>query len=327
MSATEKPDESLYGIGAVARLTGLTDHTIRVWERRYGAVVAERSANGRRVYGPADVEKLGLLKRLTDKGVSIGQIATSSVDELQQRIHSMSEMATPQQPERIAAAVLGDFLPGEFSESDRSLSPVDVVVADSSADRFSADLQRQDIDVIVLENAVLDSATIRKLKDYLRLAGAARGVIVYRFGRARDIEQLRDLQIVALRSPANTDEVCAAIMRAYASLPERAPRAPAQPENVAPEWHFSGEVAARRFTQQQLARLARISTSIDCECPHHLAQLVSDLSAFEVYSANCASKDQEDAALHAYLHRTTAEARALIEVALEKVAHAEGIDV
>ena len=53
-----------YGIGAVARLTGLSDHTIRVWERRYGAVVAARSASGRRVYVAEDVEKLRLLKLL-----------------------------------------------------------------------------------------------------------------------------------------------------------------------------------------------------------------------------------------------------------------------
>ncbi len=58
-----------YGIGAVAKLTGLSDHTIRVWERRYEAVVAGRSDSGRRVYRTADVEKLRLLKLLTDKGV------------------------------------------------------------------------------------------------------------------------------------------------------------------------------------------------------------------------------------------------------------------
>ena len=64
---------------------------------------------------------------------------------------------------------------------------------------------------------------------------------------------------------------------------------------------------------------------MDCECPKHLVQLVSDLSAFEVYSDRCANRDDEDAALHRYLHRTTAEARALVESALEKLADAEGL--
>ena len=59
---------------------------------------------------------------------------------------------------------------------------------------------------------------------------------------------------------------------------------------------------------------------------HHLAQLVGDLTAFEIYSASCANRDEEDAALHRYLHHTTARARALIEEALERVATAEGIE-
>ena len=53
--------------------------------------------------------------------------------------------------------------------------------------------------------------------------------------------------------------------------------------------------------------------------------MTGDLSAFEVYSANCANRSAEDAALHAYMHATTAQARALIEGALERVAQAEGI--
>ncbi len=91
------------------------------------------------------------------------------------------------------------------------------------------------------------------------------------------------------------------------------------------DWEFSGPVPARRFSPQQLANLASAKSEVECECPKHLAQLVSDLSAFEVYSDRCASRDDEDAALHRYLHRTTAEARALVETALQKVAEAEGL--
>ena len=105
----EKPStqERLYGIGAVARLTGLNDHTIRVWERRYGAVVAQRAPNGRRVYDPTDVEKLVLLKRLTDQGLAIGQIADDSIDELRERIRSLSEFVSQPVPKKIAVAILG----------------------------------------------------------------------------------------------------------------------------------------------------------------------------------------------------------------------------
>ena len=43
--------------------------------------------------------------------------------------------------------------------------------------------------------------------------------------------------------------------------------------------------------------------------------------------SQCANRDADDAALHHYLHQTTAEARQLIESALEKVIAAEGISL
>lgn len=326
MGADVNHEQPFYGIGAVARLTGLTDHTIRVWERRYAAVVAERAANGRRIYKPADVEKLILLKRLTDRGDAISQIAGSTIDELRERAQSMSEMSSTQHPDRVGTAVLGDFLPGALRHYQRDLAPLDVVLTDDSSERFLADVQRYDIDVVVMESPVLDDASLDQLTDCMKRAGAPRGVVLYGFGRARDVDRCRDFDVIALRSPANVDDVRGAILRAY-TPPTAVAKPKAQSKQVAAQWRFDGPVAPRRFSRQQLATLSQASTSIDCECPHHLAELVSDLSAFEIYSANCASRDEDDAALHAYLHRTTAEARALIEVALEKVADAEGISV
>ena len=326
MNSQSSSSENHYGIGAVAKLTGLTDHTIRVWERRYGAIVAQRAPNGRRMYSPADVEKLGLLKRLTEQGLSIGQIAGDSISKLRERAQSLDEIASAPLPERIAVAVFGDFLPNQFSMHERDIAPLDLLVADSNRDRFIADLRRHDIDVVVVESPVLDSGVSARMLDLMQQVGAARGVLVYSFGRARDIDLARDSRIHVLRSPVNVDEVRAAVMRAYAPSAPARPAVEPQADLPPSDWDFSGPVAPRRFNNLQLATLARASTSIDCECPHHLAQLVGDLSAFEVYSANCANRDEEDAALHRYLHQTTAQARALIEAALERVAKAEGIE-
>jgi hypothetical protein len=324
--AAKSGNEELYGIGAVARLTGLTDHTIRVWERRYGAVPAQRAANGRRVYSPDDVEKLGLLKRLTDQGLSIGQIAGDTLPALRIRAQKLSDIASTPMPERIGVAVLGDSLPIQLTASEYSVEPIDIVVAESNYDRFKADLARPDIDVIVLESAYLDTDLLARLRDCMRQAGATRGVIVYSFGRTRDVYAARDSRVVVTRAPVDNDDVRDAILRAYAaSTPKRKKTRPGV-EAPAGDWEFTGTVPPRRFNNIQLTSLAQASTQIDCECPHHLAHLVGDLTAFEVYSANCANRDEEDAALHRYLHRTTAQARALIEAALERVAKVEGID-
>lgn len=324
--AGKEGHQELYGIGAVAKLTGLTDHTIRVWERRYQAVVAQRAPNGRRVYTPSDVDKLSLLKRLTDQGLSIGQIAGDTIEELRERAQSVSDFQSAPVPERVGVAILGDFLPNQFAACDRDLAPLEVLVADSNRQSFMADIARQPVDVIVLESPVLDSDVAGRLLECMEQAGAARGVIVYGFGRTRDIGSARDSRIVVLRSPVDVEEVRAAILRAYTPVaPARARHSQALASTV-DAWGFAGPVAPRRFSNLQLMRLAQASTAIDCECPHHLAQLVGDLTAFEVYSANCANRDDEDAALHRYLHQTTAQARALIEAALERVADAEGIE-
>jgi len=67
---------------AAARLTGLSPHVMRIWERRYGAVVPERSETDRRLYSQADIERLNLLRRATEAGHGIGQIATLPATEL-----------------------------------------------------------------------------------------------------------------------------------------------------------------------------------------------------------------------------------------------------
>ncbi len=64
-------------------MTGISIDTLRAWERRYQAVVPERGERGR-LYRAADVERLLLLKRLLQKGHSIGGIARLGDQQLQE---------------------------------------------------------------------------------------------------------------------------------------------------------------------------------------------------------------------------------------------------
>ncbi|MBN2365428.1 MAG: MerR family transcriptional regulator, partial [Calditrichaeota bacterium] len=77
-------NEAKYPIRVVARMTGLSEHVIRIWEKRYQAVVPRRSSNNRRLFSDADIQKLSLLKSAIDKGFSIGQVADKKIDELRQ---------------------------------------------------------------------------------------------------------------------------------------------------------------------------------------------------------------------------------------------------
>jgi len=75
--------KATHTIGAVVKKTGLSSHLIRIWERRYGAVQPIRTETNRRLYTDEDIEKLRLLKRATESGESIGQIASFSLKELE----------------------------------------------------------------------------------------------------------------------------------------------------------------------------------------------------------------------------------------------------
>ena len=74
--------KGIYTIKYVSKRTGLTPHAIRAWERRYGAVVPQRSAKNRRLYSEDDVYRLQLLKTITDAGHNISQVAQLNSDEL-----------------------------------------------------------------------------------------------------------------------------------------------------------------------------------------------------------------------------------------------------
>jgi len=72
----------LYPIRYAARRTNLTPHVIRAWEKRYKAVVPQRSEKNRRLYSEEDVQRLHLLKIITDAGHNISQVAQLKSDEL-----------------------------------------------------------------------------------------------------------------------------------------------------------------------------------------------------------------------------------------------------
>ena len=65
----------LYGIGTVARLTGLKSDTLRVWERRYGLGASHKSATGRRQYTQSDLDHLQLV---LEPGGAVGLAAVLS---------------------------------------------------------------------------------------------------------------------------------------------------------------------------------------------------------------------------------------------------------
>lgn len=76
---------NIHRINRFAKLTGLSTHVIRAWERRFQLVKPVRGPNRYRLYSDEDVALFRYLKEQTDRGSSIGELADLGREELLRR--------------------------------------------------------------------------------------------------------------------------------------------------------------------------------------------------------------------------------------------------
>jgi MerR family transcriptional regulator, light-induced transcriptional regulator len=69
-------------IRIASQLSGVSCHLIRIWERRYGALAPCRTDTNRRLYCDEDIDRLRLLKELSERGHGIGHVAKQPTDAL-----------------------------------------------------------------------------------------------------------------------------------------------------------------------------------------------------------------------------------------------------
>lgn len=105
--------EPRYRIGTLAKLTGVTTHAIRIWERRYGALAPKRTPGGARLYDDDDVQRLRTIKKLLDRGYTISAIATldaAALAELAPPAASVTEGLTAPEPNQRARKLIDELL-------------------------------------------------------------------------------------------------------------------------------------------------------------------------------------------------------------------------
>jgi MerR family transcriptional regulator, light-induced transcriptional regulator len=308
-----------YRIGTVSRLTGVPADTLRVWERRYSVVAPVRSDSGTRLYGPDDVSRLTLIKRLVDRGDAISSVANLDLEQLRERIRGTDLPDQPSRPKRpCRLMVIGASLAERLRREAPPPEDIDLVgLYDSEAAFLQAGRPPITPDVAILEFPTIQGDQVREIGALAARCGAHRTILLYNFTSRATIDRLDARRLIPKRAPASLQELrdwCLGGLAAH----------PAETSEDA-DIDLCVPVRPRRFGDPDLVRIAAASPSIRCECPRHLADLVSALNAFESYSAECEDRSAEDAALHAYLHAATARARALMETALARVVAAEGI--
>ncbi|MEM8843787.1 MAG: MerR family transcriptional regulator [Pseudomonadota bacterium] len=322
-----------YKIGAVSKITGIGTETLRAWERRYQAVVPKRSMSGDRIYDSEDLSKLFLLKNLVDAGNSISTIANLSPDQLKSKWEKSIEMSSmnlsPVASSDTAALnknqscrilLIGEDFPLRVIDGMSDFDGIEVVAELQSIEQCR-EYRNEVVHVAIIEKPTVNESTRQLVSRILQETGAWHVVVLYGFGSQKEISQLQSPQVSAIRSSIDVYELARLCLD----------RAGGDSKNIV----FSNEgtvfleesIPTRRYSSKQLESLTRISSSIQCECPKHLSDLIKSLVAFEVYSAECENKNTEDARLHSYLHATTAQSRSILENALSHVIAHEKIEV
>ncbi len=307
-----------YRIGAVARLTGISPDTLRIWERRYDIVEPQRTPKGGRLYSQQDVTRLTMIKTLVDQGHAISTVASLSVEELNRRLNAAQPANLPPLGSgQHEVCVVGQAISVRACNTEGMPEGLELAGAYTDLEAFLED--ETECDTLVIEFPFLDRGIARELNAPELRKRARRILVIYAFSPSSIVSQLQRYGVQTLRAPVALEHVWQHCRPGHVKQVDWRP--PAWNPRVA----SNDPIPPRRFTQEQLVYLSDVTTSLECECPHHMSSVIEQLSAFEDYSARCEVATQQDAALHGYLHQMTARARWLMEVALERLAEVENI--
>ncbi|WP_371875569.1 MerR family transcriptional regulator [Duganella aceris] len=298
-----------YRSGVAARMAGLPVETLRVWERRYGVSDAGRSPHGQRLYSADQVRRLNLIKRVVDLGHAIGTVAQLSETQLR----DLAGTAQPVQeamPRQLRIAVAGAALARRLA-AITTMPELDIVAHCPQLHGAATALMGAEAEVLLIEETEMTSDALPLILAAQRATQIAAVVVMYRFCDSATVRRLREHGYLVARVPADAAEIAMLCGTALAGAGRPLPLPPPAPR--------------RRLDDQALAALAAASTTINCECPRHLSDILIMLGSFERYSLQCASRNASDAALHQELNRSAGMARAIMEQALERLALAEGL--
>ena len=305
MTAAADPPaaKTLMRSGTAARLAGISPSTLRIWEHRYGVVAPPKSAAGQRSYSMKDIERLRLIKRLTLEGHAIGMVAHLDVDALVTL--SSGKQVASQGVQRVL--VVGHAAARKL---EGRLRPAPAEVFDDLAHAQREVARAGAADVLVIHVPALDASTTERVMTLRASLPAAQVIVVYSFGTEAVAEALRTAVVTVRREPVTGKELARLILGLRPAMAAVAGDA---------------QTNSRRFSDAELVALTEMASRVACECPRHLAEIVTLLVGFEAYSTQCAARNQNDAALHRHLHDVTSVARTMLEQALARVVIEDGL--
>ena len=342
--------------GAVARIAQMPVATLRIWEQRHRAIAPRTTPSGHRLYGPADVQRVLLLRQLTQQGQAIGAMAALSTEQRQalcaappNGLPAPAGAGQPLPAAGLRMRVVGEALAARLQRPavaagwtgpmpDRMVHPTLADAARAAAQDGAALLLWQCPTLGPAQQAELEAA----LQVLGRIAGPDQGpvpgqaatgrvrkaappptalAVLYRYASAPVRQACRQAGATLLREPVDD----AALAPWLAALGAAAQARAATPGPPQPADATTPAATPRRYDDATLSALAGLPSRLACECPRHLAELLMQIASFEAYSQGCSHRDAADARLHAQLAQVAASARALFEGALAQVLQHEGL--
>ena len=317
---------TLHKIGAVSSLSGVPTPTLRVWEARYQCFSPIKTASRHRLYSEDDVLKATLIKRLTEQGHSVRQIAHCSLQALNQLLQQHQGLgqhsggvkrSTPIATVAIVGLPLASRV--ESKKFTAQLAPTQLRITDILGTlevMQQAKLQEQP-ELLLIQCPSLHAGVQVDIRRLVDQSQATHVIVLYSFGQAPVIESLKQWGMIVRREPLPETELSELLL---ATLRVDMP-------NPISSGHQHAAIPPRKYDDMTLMRVTGISTQVLCECPKHVAELITQLARFEQYSLDCLNKSSEDARIHAHLSAISGTARAMFEDALEMVVQHEGIDL
>jgi hypothetical protein len=182
------------------------------------------------------------------------------------------------------------------------------------------------VDALVVDLALLGEAPERSIIELETALRPELTVIVYAFAKWELIDRLRGPQRQLMRAPVSArslrSNMLGLIVKHLTQSPAKRVAAPIEPALL----RLEQQAPMRRYNDMQLAALQDVRSTVDCECPNQVADMVLALTAFEAYSAQCQNKNEKDAQMHKLLARITGHARAVMEYGLKELCAFENID-
>jgi MerR family transcriptional regulator, light-induced transcriptional regulator len=306
-----------YRSGTAARLAGIPVDTLRMWERRYQVVGPPVSARGHRRYEAADIDRLALLKSLVDFGHSIGAIVHLPASRLLELRAAVVKGPGSSQPRSqgsspVRVAIVGEALATRSLAAAARFPRLQIVATGADREHAAGALRDVAADLLAIELPALRDDAVEFVDALAAAVGARQAVVSYRFGTEAAVQELRRRGHAVARAPIDLAHI------ESLSTTLQGPHVTTAPPRLAPP-------PIPRFDERTLAQLAQLPTTVRCECPHHVVDLLLSLQAFERYSAECENRNLADAELHRQLGRFAGNARAMLEEALILVAQAEGV--